>query len=122
MTPEAYRPVSYLEWHAARRPGAAAVWDGRDMPFEELLQQVRGMQRRLMQEGVKEGDVVGVRLPNVWQYVALELAIPDLGAVILPLPLTLGEHELRWVREKAQPALVVTEEFAGLPAGGAAPP
>jgi acyl-CoA synthetase (AMP-forming)/AMP-acid ligase II len=56
---------------------------------------------------VKAGDVVGVQLPNVWGYVALELAIPAVGAVILPLPLGLGEHELRWVTEKASPALVL---------------
>src|SRR5947207_2480673 len=96
MTPEAYRPVSYLEWNAARRPRAAAVWDGRDISFEELLAHVRSYQRWLAAQGVVAGDVVGVRLPNVWQYVALELAIPDLGAVILPLPLHAMLLEPRW--------------------------
>src|SRR5437773_4209702 len=109
MTPEAYRPVSYLEWNAARRPRAAAVWDGRDISFEELLAHVRSFQRWLAAERVVAGDVVGVRLPNVWQYVALELAIPDLGAVILPLPLSLGEHELGWVQAKARPVVVIRE-------------
>ena len=37
MTPEPYRPVSYLEWNAARRPRATAVWDREDIPFDELL-------------------------------------------------------------------------------------
>src|SRR5438094_10320267 len=121
MTPEAYRPVSYLEWNAARRPRAAAVWDGRDISFEELLAHVRSMQRWLAARGVRAGDVVGVRLPNVWQYVALELAIPEMGALIVPLPLALGEHEMGWVLGKTQPRLVVTsaelEALSG-PAGG----
>jgi len=103
MTP--YRPVSYLE----RRSGVA-VWEaGAEMSFGQLLASVRRMQAALAARGVKPGDVVGVQLPNVWQYVALELAIPDLGAVILPLPLSLGEHELRWVEERSAPKLIVRD-------------
>jgi acyl-CoA synthetase (AMP-forming)/AMP-acid ligase II len=105
---EPYDPVSYLEWNARRRPHATAVWDGREIDFEELLAHVRDFQRFLAGRGVQSGDVVGVRLPNVWQYVALELAIPGLGAVILPIPMGLGEHELRWLNEKTQPVLTVT--------------
>ena len=105
---EPYDPVSYLEWNARRRPHASAVWDGREIVFEELLIQVRNFQRSLAGQGVRRGDVVGVRLPNVWQYVALELAIPALGAVILPMPMGIGDHELRWLNEKTQPVLTLT--------------
>ena len=105
---ESYDPVGYLEWNARRRPHATAVWDGREIEFEELREHVRRFQRILGARGVKAGDVVAVRLPNVWQYVALELAIPDLGAVILPIPTSLGEHELRWLNEKTRPVLTVT--------------
>jgi acyl-CoA synthetase (AMP-forming)/AMP-acid ligase II len=104
---EPYDAVSYLDWNARRRPHATAVWDGREIEFEELLEHVRRFQRFLGARGVKAGDVVGVRMPNVWQYVALELAIPDLGAVILPIPVSLGEHELRWLNEKTRPVLTV---------------
>ncbi len=120
---EPYDPVSYLEWNAQRRPHATAVWDGREIEFEELLVQVRHFQRSLAGRGVRSGDVVGVRLPNVWQYVALELAIPALGAVILPMPMGLGEHELRWLNEKTQPVLTVTTaELDGLAAAGSSQP
>jgi acyl-CoA synthetase (AMP-forming)/AMP-acid ligase II len=109
MTPEPYRPVSYLEWNAARRPSATAVWDaGEEITFRDLHLRVSRTVSHLAALGIAEGDVVGVRLPNLWQYVVLELAIPDLGAVILPLPIGLGDHELSWVTEKARPALVIT--------------
>jgi len=109
MTPEPYRPVSYLEWNAARRPSATAVWDGgEEITFRDLHLRVSRTVNHLAALGIAEGDVVGVRLPNLWQYVALELAIPDLGAVILPLPIGLGDHELSWVTEKARPALVIS--------------
>src|ERR1051326_3398911 len=114
MRPEPYRPVSYLEWNAERRPHAAAVWDGEDVSFEELLHQVRWLAGWLFGAGVHPGDVVGVRLPNVWQYVALELAVPETGAAILPLPPGLGEHEMRWILDKAKPRLLVEHEIHGI--------
>ena len=109
MAPEPYRPASYLEWNARRRPDATAVWDRRDIPFLALLEEVDRAEHFLTYLGVKAGDVVAVQLPNVWEYVALEIAIPDLGAVLLPLPLNLGEHEMRWIEEKARPAFVVRD-------------
>jgi acyl-CoA synthetase (AMP-forming)/AMP-acid ligase II len=121
MTPEPYRPVSYLEWNATRRPTAPAVWDaGEEIIFEQLLDEVRRQRRLLAHLGVKAGDVVGVQLPNVRDYVALELAIPDVGAVLLPLASGLGAHELAWVTEKTRPALVIREPLAGS-AGGPDP-
>ena len=106
MVPEPYRPVSYLEQHAG-----VAIWEaGVEMSFEHLLENVRRMQSLLAGRGVRAGDVVGVQLPNVWQYVALELAIPDMRAVVLPLPLSLGDHELRWIEEKARPKVVIREQ------------
>jgi acyl-coenzyme A synthetase/AMP-(fatty) acid ligase len=108
MTP--YQPISYLETNASRRPEAVAIWeDGREIDFRELLASVQDLSKLIASRGVRAGDVVGVRLPNVWQYVALEIAIPDIGATILPLPLSLGEHEIRWVTEKIHPGLVITE-------------
>jgi acyl-CoA synthetase (AMP-forming)/AMP-acid ligase II len=118
-----YDPVSYLEWNAQRRPHATAVWDGREIEFDELLEHVRRFQRFLGARGVKAGDVVGVRLPNVWQYVALEVAIPDLGAVIFPIPMSLGEHELRWLNEKTRPVLIVSmADLDGVSDAGSTPP
>jgi acyl-CoA synthetase (AMP-forming)/AMP-acid ligase II len=105
MAPEPYRPLSYLE-HDSR----TAVWDaGAEISFAQLIDRGRKLQQALAAQGVRHGDVVAVQLPNVWDYVALELAIPDMGAVILPLPLNLGEHEMRWIHEKARPAMVIRD-------------
>jgi acyl-CoA synthetase (AMP-forming)/AMP-acid ligase II len=110
MTPEKYRPVSYLEWNAARRPEAIAVWDlGQEITFDRLAQDVRRLRRALVARGVKPGDVVGLQLANIADYLALELAIPDVGAVVLPLPLGLGEHELTSAQEKTRPRLLIRE-------------
>ena len=119
MTP--YRPVAYLEANARRRPDAIAVWDaGAQITFERLQEEVRRLGCVLASRGVRAGDVVGVQLPNIWEYVALELAIPDIGGVLLPLPLGLGEHELAWVKERTRPVLVISEPLRG-PGNGPEP-
>ena len=121
--PTQYDPISYLEANASGRGEAAAVWDACvEIDFSDLLSHVHRFEALLAGRGVRAGDVVAVRLPNVWQYVALELAIPALGAVILPLPLGLGEHELRWISEKAKPALVIADEPAAEAQERSAPP
>ena len=110
MTP--YQPLGYLEWNASRRPEAIAVLDGAEqIAFAQLRDRVHTLRNLIASMGVRAGDVVGVRLPNVWPYVALEIAIPSLGAIILPLPLNLGEHEMAWILEKASPRIVVGEEL-----------
>ena len=110
MTP--YEPLSYLEWNASRRPDAIAIWDGgQEISFVALRERVHQLRNLLASTGVQAGDVVGVRLPNLWQYVALELAIPSLGAVILPLPLNLGAHEMGWILDQTRPRVVVDEEL-----------
>ena len=106
-----YDPLSYLRANAEVRPDSVAVYDlDRKVTFAELAEQVGALTARLRAEGVGEGEPVGVHLANRWEYVALELAIPAAGGVILPLPLTLGEAELRWALEKSGARRVIAEQ------------
>jgi acyl-CoA synthetase (AMP-forming)/AMP-acid ligase II len=101
-------PVSYLEDHAAATPGRPAVLDtGRTLTFAGLCVRVHAAAAALRERGVRDGDVVAVSLPNVWEHVALELAIPLLGAVVMPLPLNLGSAEREWAVGRAAPRLVL---------------
>jgi acyl-CoA synthetase (AMP-forming)/AMP-acid ligase II len=95
--PTPHIPTTYLDEHAKSAPDRPAVLDaGRALPFRELRERVHAAAAALRERGVGEGDVVAVSLPNVWEHVALELAIPLLGAVVMPLPLTLGAAERAW--------------------------
>jgi len=118
-----FDPVSYLDANAVRRPDAPAVFDaGREVLFSELAHAVHGLIARFRRDGLAELEPVGVRLPNRWEYVALELAIPAAGGVIMPLPLTLGEAELRWAMQKSGATrLIAAPDLADLLAPTAPP-
>ena len=125
--PRRFDPLSYLLANAARRPDAPAVFDaGREVTFQELADVVVGLAKYFREDGLGEGQAVAVHLPNRWEYVALELAIPAAGGVIMPLPLTLGEAEKRWAMERSGATRLLTEAdlpplFAGLAPVGPAP-
>jgi acyl-CoA synthetase (AMP-forming)/AMP-acid ligase II len=66
--------------------------------------------------------VVAVALPNVWRYVALEIAVPAIGATLLPLPVGLGRMESEDAVERSGAKLVIGEDddldIGGEPDGG----
>jgi acyl-CoA synthetase (AMP-forming)/AMP-acid ligase II len=111
--PRPFDALSYLEDNAARAPQAPAVWEaGEVLGFAALRDRVWALMRRLAANGIGEGDVVAVALPNVGLYVALEIAVPAIGAVLFPLPLGIGHRELSFVLQRSQARLLVTDDSA----------
>jgi fatty-acyl-CoA synthase len=116
-------PISYLDDNVAVQPDRPAVLDaGRTVTFAELRRRVHAAAAALRERDVRAGDVVAVSLPNVWEHVALELAIPLLGAVVMPLPLNLGSAERTWALERSGASLLVgaseAEELCAAPYAG----
>lgn len=120
---EPYDALSYLRANAATRGSALAIYDdGDELDFAALLRAVLALMDDLRGRGVAAGDVVAVSLPNVWRYVALEVAVPAIGAVLLPLPLSLGHREVAssLARSRAVIAIAYSSEHAREIAGIAA--
>ncbi|HWE14716.1 MAG TPA: class I adenylate-forming enzyme family protein [Solirubrobacteraceae bacterium] len=106
--PEPYRPVTYLEANAEAHPRRAAIIEReQEISFFALLEWVRQLMH-LLRARVEPGEVVAVALPNVATYVALEIGIPAIGAVIMPLPPALGAHEISSALHESGAVLVVT--------------
>jgi acyl-CoA synthetase (AMP-forming)/AMP-acid ligase II len=114
--PIPYDALSYLRANAAARGDAPAVLDdGEELTFDQLLRAVLSVAADLRERGVEPGDVVAVALPNVWRYVALEIAVPAIGATLLPMPTSLGRLETEDAIERSGAKLVIGEdEAAGL--------
>ncbi|HVC99673.1 MAG TPA: class I adenylate-forming enzyme family protein [Candidatus Dormibacteraeota bacterium] len=121
--PRRFDARSYLAANAVERPEAVAVYDlDRRVSFAELERTVDRLVAALLGSGLRPNEPVGVRLPNRWEYVALELAIPAAGGIIVPLPLTLGEAEMRWAVERSGARRVIQDpDLAALFTGPAEP-
>ena len=109
--PVPYDALSYLRANAAVRGDALAVHDdGEELTFDDLLRAVLSIAADLRDRGVEPGDVVAVALPNVWRYVALEIAVPAIGATLLPMPTSLGRMETEDAIERSGAKLVIRED------------
>jgi acyl-CoA synthetase (AMP-forming)/AMP-acid ligase II len=110
IDPQPYRPLSYLQCHAEGRPEATAVYDdGEEISFEDIFWRTQSLMASLIGEGVAPGDVVAVSLANTWQYVAAEIAIPGLGAIIMPLAPSLGAYEMESSLRRSGASLLLAD-------------
>lgn len=87
----------YVRQHAAARPNQIAMlatdrWP--DVTYEKLLEWTDRLALRLLERGVRPGDVVSVQLPNWPEYVLLLLALERIGAVMNPLTTILRARDL----------------------------
>ncbi|MCZ6828232.1 MAG: AMP-binding protein, partial [Gammaproteobacteria bacterium] len=75
------RPLGYyVEEHARVRPDAVALqYFEREISYRELNEQANRFANGLISLGVVKGDVVGIHLPNIPQYVIALVACAKIG-------------------------------------------
>lgn len=103
-----------------RQPLREAVIDGEvTFSYQELDDEVRRVSAALCAEGLGEGDVIGIRLPNGWRAVVAELAVAAVGAVALPCLDGRGTRDATSLfgRSRAAAAIVSDAEGAEAVAG-----
>ncbi|MCY7294923.1 non-ribosomal peptide synthetase [Alteromonas sp. a30] len=64
---------------------------------------------QLVAQGVTKGDVVGVYLPRSYQALASFLAVWRIGAVLVPMDVTLPAQRLAHIIQDCQPAAVICQ-------------
>lgn len=104
-----------VAFHAATRPDAIAVVDGRRrLTFAELAAEAASLSAALIERGAGPGRVVSVQLPNRYEAVVAAVAVLASGAVINPLLPNYRRHELAHVFTTADPVAVITPaEYRG---------
>ncbi len=111
IEPVPFDALSYLCANAATRGSELALYDqGTTLDFDSLLGAALAFIDDLRVRGLGSGDVVAVALPNVWHFVALEIAIPAAGGVVLPLPMTLGRREIASSLERSGAKMIITDD------------
>jgi acyl-CoA synthetase len=73
-----------------------AITDGapRRISWNEAATEVDQLARSLYRAGVRQGDVVGVQLPNIIELALAYIAMAKLGAITCPFPIQYAAHEL----------------------------
>lgn len=82
----------------------------RRISFRELDDLSDRLAAQFLARGIRRGDSVLVQVPNISELVIAYYALSKLGAVISPLPVQYGAHELAHFAETLQPAAVLTVE------------
>ncbi|WP_030420399.1 class I adenylate-forming enzyme family protein [Streptomyces sp. NRRL F-5065] len=89
-------------------PHHTAVLDAKGkLCYTALDRKVRCLAAGLRDLGIREGDVVGVQLPNHRNAVIADLALAALGAVALPFPVGRGVLEAECLLRRAQAVAVI---------------
>src|SRR5215216_3801216 len=105
-----------LDLVAERRPDDdALVYPDRDLryTYAEFKEVVEGCTRALMALGIKKGDHVAVWGQNVPEWVTLQFATGKVGAVLVTINPAYKSHELKYVLEQSDAAVVFLTEGAG---------
>ena len=69
--------------------------------YTELLDAVEALAAGLVAAGVRKGDRVGIWAPNRWEWVILQYATADMGAILVNINPAYRTHELEYVLNQA---------------------
>ncbi len=105
--------IDYLDDSVRERPSAAALlFKGATVTFTDLDRQSDAFAAALTSLGVRQGDRVGLLLPNCPQFFVAELGAWKIGAIVAPLNPTYTEHELEGpLRENGIETVVTLTRF-----------
>lgn len=105
---ESYTLPAVFEATLAANPDGPAVFEGgRWRNWREWGQEATALGRALQELGVAKGEVVALHLPNCWEYLTTHVAVSSIGAVMFPLHMAYGEHELKVLLERCAAAVLV---------------
>lgn len=103
-------PGTWLaHWASVDRHVPALEWDGGAWDRGALLERVDSAARRLSASGVRQGDRVGICLPNRPEYVVAFLAVARIGAILVPMNPRLSAREILVAAEDSRPAIVIVD-------------
>jgi fatty-acyl-CoA synthase len=80
---------------------------GRRFTYTELHDSVEALAAGLVAAGVRKGDRVGIWAPNRWEWVILQYATADMGAILVNINPAYRTHELEYVLNQAGISLLV---------------
>ena len=83
------------------------------LSFAELDEGSTQVACQLLDRGIRAGDRIIVQLPNIVELVVCYMAVSKIGAIISPVPVQYGSHELQHISATISPVAIVTLERFG---------
>ena len=83
----------------------------RNSSYGQLDSQSNRIANRLISLGVRAGDSVIVLLPRIMEYIACEIALLKIGAVLVPLIPEYPEDRVRYIEKDSSAVLIIRESF-----------
>ncbi|HEY6909052.1 MAG TPA: AMP-binding protein [Myxococcales bacterium] len=105
---------------SATKPALIVRSQGKRFTWGELLDQVRLAARGLLARGVQKGDRVGIWAPNRYEWVVLQYATAQIGAILVNVNPAYKTSELEYVLQQSGASLLVyakafrTSDFHGM--------
>lgn len=85
----------------------ALICSGKKITFKNLYARAVAFSKKLLAQGIKEGDIVALLYENSIEFYVAYYSIWQLGALVTPLNTLLKPHEITQILEHAEPKLVV---------------
>ncbi|WP_300343547.1 AMP-binding protein [Nesterenkonia sp.] len=108
-----------LEWTAARFPERTGFAGERRMTYRQWDERTNQIAQALASAGVTRGDRIATFLANTEVMASTHLALQKLGVMSTPLNIRLSAAELAYCLDDAEPAVVITDDYAAEVAGEA---
>ena len=103
----------YLAHQQRTQPQAVAVVEGDNaVTYDALLQKAHRLAGLLTEQGIRQGDCVGVMIPRSIDWVTCVVALYHLGVTYLPLHADLPDERLRYMLDDANAQLVICRDTA----------
>ncbi|MBW0020158.1 MAG: AMP-binding protein [Mycobacterium sp.] len=89
------------------RDALVDVQAGRRWTYAELLEAVRKLATGLLRAGIGTGDRVGIWAPNRWEWVLVQYAAAEIGAILVTINPAYSTRELRYALGQSGVAMVI---------------
>jgi fatty-acyl-CoA synthase len=91
----------------AQRDALVDVAAGRRWSYAELLACVRRLAAGLLRAGIRVGDRVGIWAPNRWEWVLVQYATAEIGAILVTINPAYRTRELEYALRQSGVAMVI---------------
>ena len=103
--------LTQIAWNHGNDPAITDMDGRRTLSYRQLDTLSDRIAHRLLERGIRKDNSVIIQLPRTSVYIAAELALLKIGAVIVPLIPEYPDDRVSWIQEDCNAVFVMREDF-----------